>query len=856
MIRIRFQYCLTTALVLLGGLTQAATINLATKLQPVSGEAASFDRMGQAVAVSGDTAVVGAYLAAEGAVSDAGTAYVFKRDFASSWGRQQKIIHPSPATNDLFGNAVAISDNTIAVAAVLDDEGAATDSGAVYIFTRSGVTWTLQQRIVANDPSSNGGFGRAVALEGNTLLVGANRANGGTGAAYVFTRSGSTWTQAQRLVATDAAANDFFGAAVAISGDRLVVGAERANVGSTVDAGAAYAFRRSGAGVWSQQTKLVPSTFSQDDNFGLSVAINGSTIAVGQPFLGTGPTDNKGAVIVFDEQSGNWVRVATLVAADGAANDFFGRSVGISGDSILVGAYFDDNGTTQVPLVNAGSTYHFTRTSGTWSETDKLLGSDTVLNDLMGSSVAISGSAAIIGAPFDNSGSLLEAGTAFSFTRDNITVTAVSLAQAVFGYGENITLSAKVSASTFSAAPIGNIEFFRGTTSLGLGIVNANGEASLLVASPGAGEFNITARYNGDANHLASISPIRALTVNRAVTNVSLTAPTASTVPYGTNLTYTANLSVVGGLPLPSGNVRFVDGTTTIGTATLSAGVATLNINSLAVGGHSVLAQYDGDANYESFTTTAAPITVSRASVVITLTTTPSPSLEGNSIGVVATMTGGIPVGKSIGFEMVSPTSVILGSVSTNASGVATINTGALALGAYQFRAVYFGDTNHFPASDDSGLHNVLAAANLTITKTNNQAFVQSGGLTTYTIAVTNNGPNAVTGATVVDNIDDDLVTGLFEPNAPWTCAASGGASCSGGASGSGDINLAVDLPVGGVITVEVQAQSRADAEPFVSNTAVVVLPATMGDPNTSDNASTDSDPSGMFVDSFETSAQ
>jgi uncharacterized repeat protein (TIGR01451 family) len=849
--RLRITYCLTSVLVLVCSALNAATINLTTKLAPVGSEAASFDRMGQAVAVSGSTAVVGAHLATEGAFNDAGTAYVFLRNGVSSWARQQKIAHPAPAANEFFGNAVAISGDTLAVSAIMDDEVSAANAGAVYIFTRTSNTWTLQQRVIASDPLVDGGFGRSVALEGNTLLVGAHRANAGTGAAYVFTRSGSVWTQQQRLTGSLAASGDFFGGSVSLSGDRLVVGAERANNGSVIDAGAAYAFQRSGAGTWSEQARLTPTTFSQDDNFGISVAISGATIAVGQPFLGTGVSDNKGAVIVFDEESGVWNRKATLLASDASANDFFGRSVSLSGDLMVIGAYFDDFLQSSTSIVNGGSTYLFRRNNGTWSESDKLLGSDTVRNDFMGSAVAISGAAMIIGAPFDGTASLSEAGTAFVHARDDATVTTVAANITTPTFGDTITLTAAVTGSDFVTAPVGTVQFFNGAISLGSAPLGGTGEANLNY-TPFAGTLAITARYNGDANHLSSASAIRAVSVAKASTSLALTPPASSTVPYGTQLTYVANLTVVGSVaPVPTGSIRFLDGATTLGNVNLVAGVATLNTNTLSVGSHSITAVYQGDSNYLGFTTPASAITVTPASVAINLVTTPSPSLEGNSVGLSATVSGGVPVGLSIGFQMISPSVTLLGSASTNGAGVATMNTAGLPAGTYQFRALFFGDANHSTASDDSNLHSVLAAANLTITKTNNQSYVQSGEITTYTIVVTNNGPNAVVGATVVDNLDDDLVTGLFEPDAPWTCAGAGGASCAD-ASGEGDISLSVDLPVGGSVTLVVDAQSRSDAEPFVSNTASVVLPLTMGDPNNTDNIATDSDPSGVFGDGFE----
>ena len=854
MTRISIPYCLT-ALLFLGGIAQAADITQTAKLLPNSGEGASADRMGQSVAVSNDTAVVGAYLANEssGTIADAGTVHVFKRDSSTTWSRQQKISSPIPTASDQFGNAVAISGDTLVVAAVQDDETSASNSGAVYVYTRASNVWTLQQRLIASSATASAAFGRSVAVDGDTLIVGASQANSGTGAAYVFTRSGNTWAQQQILLASDAAANDYFGGSVAISGDRLIVGAERANVGTKIDVGAAYVFRRNGVGTWVAQTKLTPTTFTNDDNFGISVSISGATIVVGQPYLGEGVDSNKGAAIVFVEQAGTWVNQATLVASDAKANDFFGRSVAISGDLLVSGSYFDDFST----VVNGGSSYLFRRTGSNWTQTDKLLGNDTELNDLIGSSVAMSAGATIVGAPFDGNAFGAEAGAAYAYTRNDATATALAVNTSAITYGQGVALTARVTGSIYpgATAPTGSVTFFNGATQLGSGAVSLSGDtAQLTLPNLPAGELNITAQYTpASSSFLSSSSPIKSVSVAKAATTLALVAAGGSSVPYGTNLSYTANLSVVGA-PVPSGSIRFLDGGSLIGTAPLSAGVATFAISSLSVGGHSISAEYLGDANYLPFATATSSVSVVRAVTALTLTTLPSPSLDGSAIGLRATLNGGIPAGKLLNFEIVSPSPMPLGTLVSNATGVATFDTAALAVGSYQFRVTYFGDTNHFGSIGTSSTHNVLAIANLTITKTNEISSIQSGAATTYTIVATNNGPNPALGATVVDNIDDDLVTGLFLPNSPWTCTASGGATCNGNASesGQGDINLSVDLPVSGTVTFAVTSQSRVDAEPFIRNTASVVLPVTLGDPDTRDNSATDSDDSGVFKDSLE----
>lgn len=834
---------------------QAADITQNAILLPNGTEGGIFDRMGQAVAVDGSNAVVGAYLADDANFNNVGAVYVFRRTTASTWTRQQKVSSPFPAANDFFGNAVAISGSTMAVAAIQDDEASAVNCGAVYIFVNDGSAWQFQQRVVASDASINGAFGRSVALHDDTLVIGATRGPGESGRAYVFTRSGTNWTQQQQLAASDADANDHFGGSVAISGDRMVVGAERADNGASVDAGAAYAYKKTGTGIWILQNKLLPATFTSDDNFGISVGISGRTIVVGQPFLGVGIDSNKGAAIVFNEQGGVWVRDATLTAPDAQANDFFGRSVAISGNVLLAASYFDDTTRAGEPVVNSGSVYQYVKTGSTWGVGDKLLGSESKRNDLLGSAVAISGGISLAGSPYRESSAVgAEAGAGYVYTRDDATTTKLQVSNPNLTYGEPLELTATVSKSSYAIPNLtGSVRFYRDGTPLGTVAVDGNGSATLSLPTTGAGSLSVTAQYINDASFLSSESPVRTVDVAKATTSVALNVPAASSVQYGTNLNYIATLTVGGGLPLPSGNVQFVDsGSVVVGSAALVGGVAQLNINSLSVGSHSISAEYLGDSNYQGFSTSAFAINVTVAQPTLTVTTSPSTSLEGESATVVATLVGGLPAGKSVGFTMTSPTTVILGQTVTNASGVAVINTAPLALGTYQFSATFFGDGNHQGAADVSGVHTVLAAANLTISKSNGVDYVQSGSTTTYTIIATNTGPNAVTGATVIDDIDDDVNTGLFLPGAPWTCSASAGASCNGNNSGTGDLAVNVDIPVGGIITISVHATTRPDAEPFVSNSTSVVLPATMGDPDVANNTATDSDASGIFANGFE----
>ncbi len=236
--------------------------------QKLTADAAARDYFGIAAAVSGDTAVVGSLRNAHGGRKNAGAAYVFVRS-ASTWREQQKLVASDAAAGDEFGGAVAVAGDTVVVGAGLDDQPTGEDAGSAYVFVRSGAKWNEQQKLAASDAAAIDEFGHAVAVSGDTALVGAFDADhpGGedAGAAYVFVRSGSRWSEQRKLVAGDAASTDRFGVSASLSGDTAVVGAflddqaSGADAGSAyVDAGSAYVLWRAGS-TWSEQQNLVPS---------------------------------------------------------------------------------------------------------------------------------------------------------------------------------------------------------------------------------------------------------------------------------------------------------------------------------------------------------------------------------------------------------------------------------------------------------------------------------------------------------------------------------------------------------------------------------------------------------------------
>ena len=370
----------------------------------LANDGADDDKFGVSVAVSGDTLAVGAFGDDIGTNVNQGSVYIFVRN-GTGWVFQQKLTAPDGAASDLFGYAVALSGETLAVGAFNAKIGANTKQGAAYVFVRNGATWTFQQKIFAAaiDGLPNDYFGCAVALEGNTLAVGAYGQNNTRGAGYVFTRTGATWTQqGPKLLANGGTSGDELGAALALSGNTAVLGAPGVDIGTNSRQGAAYVFTRIGT-VWTQQQpRLTANDGAADNDFGGAVAVYGNTAAVGAQGNGGG----RGAVYEFTYDGVSWTQQPKLTADDGKVGDKFGYAVALSGDTLVAGA---DNGNNQ-----RGAAYVFTRL-GSWRQQQRLIANDGQNGDRFGFSVALSGETIVIGAPEEDSGTTVNQGAAYTF---------------------------------------------------------------------------------------------------------------------------------------------------------------------------------------------------------------------------------------------------------------------------------------------------------------------------------------------------------------------------------------------------------------------------------------------------------
>ena len=323
-------------------------------------DATAGDRFGHAVGISGDTVVVGAWQDDDGG-SSSGSAYVFTKP-GSGWATTSthaaKLTASDAYINDYFGYSVGISGDTVVVGAhANDDNGVA--SGSAYVFTKPGGGWassTEDAKLTASDADSSDYLGQSVGISGETVVVGAwgdDDSENGTGSAYLFTRSGTTWSQAAKLTASDATAYDYFGSSVGISGDSVVVGARYDDDGGS-QSGSAYLFTKPGSGWATTSThaaKLTASDPSINDRLGHSVGISGDTVVVGA-YGDDGIGSDSGSAYVFTKPGSGWATTSThaakLTASDAAASDNFGRFVGIDAASgrVIVGNYPDAGSAT------------------------------------------------------------------------------------------------------------------------------------------------------------------------------------------------------------------------------------------------------------------------------------------------------------------------------------------------------------------------------------------------------------------------------------------------------------------------------------------------------------------------------
>ncbi len=343
------------------------------------------DRFGGAVDISGDCAIVGALFN-----GDYGSAHVFRRDASGSWGDPFELTVADPEQLGNFGIDVAMHGDVVIVGANTSDD-LGFNVGAAYIFRRGAdKAWLQEQKLLPSAPNSEDGFGRRVAIDLPRIVIAAPRDHfddgGGGGSVYVYLeeRPGQ-WVEEARLTGSDTADSDMFGSGVAIDGDTLIVGAWAHN-GREFNEGAAYVFRRNAEGVWWEEAKIVANDPMPEDAFGISVDVAGDLAIIGAPGV-----DDEGAAYVFVRQpDGTWLQMDKLEApAILGPNGSFGQVVAIDGDRFLVG---------QAIGTGPGYAFLYEQDGSRWELVSTLAADRGQDGDRFGSSVALEGDFAIVGA--------------------------------------------------------------------------------------------------------------------------------------------------------------------------------------------------------------------------------------------------------------------------------------------------------------------------------------------------------------------------------------------------------------------------------------------------------------------------
>ncbi len=396
----------------------AQTLTDTEVAQLLATNGADFDRFGASVALDGDTLLIGARLVDDNGM-DSGAAYVFTLE-GGTWTEQQKLIALDGALEDQFGRSVALKGDIAVIGAPRDDDDGE-DSGSAYVFAFGEGAWTQKKKLTASDGAADAEFGTSVAVDlaggfatdGDIVMIGAPRddaAGDKSGSVYVFIFGEGDWVEQPKLTASDGATGDRFGQSVAVDGNTAVIGAPRDDdVGQ--NSGSAYVLTLA-EGQWTEQ-KLIAGDGAADDEFGVSVAVDGNTVLIGAE-LGDGNAAKSGSAYVFAQEE-DWAQQAKLSASDGATEDFFGASAALDGDTAVIGAPFVGDGNGNVE--DAGAAYVFIRDGmSTWTEQFKLIASDSAEFDSLGDTgaVAISGPTVVAGA--DQFGPVgFETGAAYVF---------------------------------------------------------------------------------------------------------------------------------------------------------------------------------------------------------------------------------------------------------------------------------------------------------------------------------------------------------------------------------------------------------------------------------------------------------
>jgi len=935
-----------------------------------------YDWFGSAVAVDGERAIVGAP-SGDKTPSEfsTGVAFVFRRD-GDGWVQEAALAAPDAGFGDKFGAAVAISGDLVAIGAPRSS-----GPGKAYVFERIAGTWTYQQTL-----TSGGGlldrYGFALALQGTRLAVGApffaTAPAVQTGAVFVYQRTGSTFNFDATLASTGGNGLDDFGYSISLAGERMAIGAPGYRDAAPNNVGAAFLFLH-GAG-WTQQARILRNDLADQSRFAQSVSLSGTTLLIGAPAVqGTGK-----AYVYLEAPVGTWTEQAQLQPVVPAADDRIGQSVALTGDKALVGA----PGRDLAGDSDAGAAFEFQRSGVAWTPVQTLLPLNAPLNGSLGYAMAFDRGTAFVGQPqiTNPAASLDRTGRAFIYTfpfPTSVAIGNVSPAEQA-RVGQPATVSVAVDASGLNVVhgdvvvqghvfgnPAAETEC---TVQLGLA------ETGCALTFPTGGTKTITASYQGAPGFAPSELPgpdffytavttltsasmlVHSPNPNAPTSAVAVSMQVSPVAPGGGTVSGTVNVTAN-----TSGPVFDPQGCT----YTLPA-QSSCNLNLTLRGDYGINAQLLGNISYGTSNVLSSSHRVNHLPVVA-----PSPyfTTEDNALQITdpyGLLTPGNPndngplsndsdTDANIGqvLTVVNPLAIVPGGIGgslqmnangtfsyvppANANGQATLsfnvtdgvesvaavvpinvdaindkpvitllgdqvwpagtgggaktvpgfvssfspgppdeqstqslsfyatqviadpdgvmacctlgNNGTLeyflgAVPGVALLSVTATDTGSTAAggqdtSDPRYFHIVVGpqSAELSISKSNGSDRLRQYQQTSYTITVSNAGPDTALGAPVLDILPATL------KNASWTCLGQGGGTCP--ANGSGGIDTVVTLPAQASVTFTLTATVDSPTDAPVVNTATVSAPGGYTDSATN-NSATDNDPVDLFRDGFE----
>jgi hypothetical protein len=536
-----------------------------------------------------------------------------------AWLQEQELAETTDQQADgSFGTAVSVSGTTVLIGASGHTVNGILHAGAAYIFVLSGGVWTEQAELNAADAVAGDEFGVSVSLSGTLALVGAYQHNRSAGAAYVFAQSGTVWSQQAELNAADAAADDQFGSSVSLSGSLALVGAPGHQVAGQAGAGAAYVFAQSGAS-WPQQAEFTALDAAAGDNLGKSVSLSGGIALVGATYHQAGSIAQAGAAYLFTQSGATWTQQQELTAPDAAGLDEFGSTVSMSGSTAVVGAPYKTVGSNQY----AGAAYVFAA-GNPWTQQAELTASNGTAFGFFGTAVSVSGNLVAV----DNYVFEPNTPTHFSVSAPgstsigspfNLTVTALGASNlTASGYNGTIGFTSTDTAASLPA----DYTFVPGDA----GVHTFTGQATLNTP----GNQTITATDTGSPS-LTGTSGSIAVTYIPVATSIVFSTPATAWLHGATSFTVEV-LDQYGYSFVPTGNVTFTstDGAAglpgPLSPAQLTSGPATVSITFNTTGSHTITATGSADG----VAGTSSAIKVSIPDLVVTTNVDDNPGVATN----------------------------------------------------------------------------------------------------------------------------------------------------------------------------------------------------------------------------------